>query len=537
MNALRFKIQRADHKITSQILKKIVIFCIFFLPGFSSLSFAVDLDEMIVVSSDSYAAKTAIQILKEGGNASDALVAASFVLNVSEPQYSGIGGGAFLIYYDAGEQRIYAFDGTGAVIKDIYKKENNFTTVPGALKLLKESHARFRSGKFAFETLLNPAIKYGEEGVLVSHGLADSILKERKRLSLIEPQDNFFIAQNGEFLKEGDRIIQSDLSKTLRLIQKKGTDYFYNKNIASAIVKTIKKIPKTSAVMNKKDISAYKIRKRDLIYGSYRDYDIFTMTRPVLLGDALMEAMNIVENFKLDSFLDAPETFHVVAEAQKIVFHDIGRSRNLETFDNFLNEFISKEYAKEKSDLIQFENKIKTPKERSEFPPESKKGSYLLMADSRGNYALYIATLGDVFGSATVVSDYGFLLNENISLESSILPVLVFKDRKPFFVVLSYSDMEGVASAMSVLINKIDFNKTCEDSLKAPRILGHYGKPLEMEKALYDNALIKLQLELWGHNIKEKSRIGNAQVICFDYYPNGISGESDSRGRGVVGKN
>ena len=539
----------------------------------ASPAFSASGEKALVVTPDSRATQAALEVLKEGGNAVDAAVTAQWVLNVVAPQSSGIGGGGLILFYDIGTKRILSFDGSvkaparasprmfldasGKLLP--YHPDRNTgglsAGVPGVLKLAEEIHAKYGTRKFPFPKLFDPAIRYAEEGASVSGELAEALRKNKERLELLDPEKTVFF-ENGEPLKEGQRVFQPELGKTFRLIQSRGTASFYKGAIASAIERTVRKSPYQPGLLRGKDLESYTVVARSPLYLTYQGYDLFTAGPPSSGGLMLFRALNILSHFGIPGLGQTPETYHLLAETQKAAFLDRASVADPDLFDVPTQELLSEAWAQDRAGAIRFDQILKTDEPLAGDPEQEKSrdGSSILIADPQGNIVILFATLGDSFGSALRVKEYGFFLNdlladlaadpervkdpdspERISggqrPRGAEAPVFVFKNGKPAFAASAYGAEDPAAILFNVLVQKIDLGESCVGAVEFPRILSR-GRELFLESALYQAENAKTKLKLLGHDLQEKDPLGTAQMICFEEGSGKISGEADSRGDG-----
>lgn len=529
----------------------------------------------MVVTADSHATRVALEVLQRGGNAVDAAVAAQWVLNVVEPQSSGIGGGGFFLYYEASSKRIYFFDGRekapGEAFPEMFLDENKKPMpfypdaitgglpvgVPGTLKLLSEVHGQFGSKTFSFRQLFGPAIDLAEKGFPVSKRLSKYINDEKERLKMFEASKKVFLTKRGKALKPGTILIQKDLGKTFRLIQKEGVRVFYEGEIAHAIVETVRRSPYHPGAMKKEDLLYYEVERRDPVHGVYRDYDIFSAPPPSSGGTTIVEALNILENYQLRVHGHSPDGLHLFAEAQKLAFRD----RNVTIGDpDFVKtpmaELLSKQLAHQRKQEITFTTAI--PSVEAAVRPlalENTHTSHISVVDEMGNMVAFTTTIEYVFGSGMVVPGYGFVLNNELTdfdmeprtlqdkklvpnavesdkrPRSSMTPTFVFQKGQPILIAGSPGGSRIIGTVLNVIVNFIDHGYSLKEALSMPRMINRDG-PIEMEPELFRDAYLKRELERRGHPIIETPVIGNVQAISFDPESGLISGESDPRGEG-----
>lgn len=536
--------------------------------------FSVPVSSAMVVTAERQATRAAVEILRKGGNAVDAAIAAQWVLNVVEPQSSGLGGGGFFLYYEAATKRIYAFDGREAAPAKAYPEmfldkngepypfnPDRITGglpvgVPGTLRLLHHIHSRFASKNFSFAELFNHAIEIAENGFPVSKRLAGFVDEEKERLKLFEASRQIFFDAEGKPLQEGTYLFQYDLARTFRLIQREGIATFYEGKIAEAIVKAVQNAPFHPGLMKKEDLFYYRVLERNPITGSYRGYDIFSMGPPSSGGTTLIEALGILERYQLKLHGREPDGFHLLSEAQKLAFQDRNRYLGDPAFTYVpLPRLLSKSFASKRSDEIRFETAIPTTEAAVRpLALENPHTSHLSIIDKQGNMVAFTTTIEHVFGSAMVVAGYGFVLNneltdfeavprnENKRLvanaaqgekrpRSSMTPTFVFKKGRPFLILGSPGGSKIIGAVLNVIVNIIDFGMSLENALSAPRIINR-GGAIELEPQLYENTYLKRELERRGHPVVLSPVIGNVQAIHFDFETDTIIGLSDPRGNG-----
>ncbi len=541
------------------------------------LSFSINAHAAIgrramAVTADGRATRAALDVLQRGGSAADAAIAAQFVLNVVEPQSSGIGGGGFFVYYEASTKKIYTFDGREKapaeawpeMFLDANGKPCEFKDcatggrpvgVPGTPKLLQEVYSRFSLKKMTFADLLEPAVKIAEEGFPVSRRLSYFIGKERTRLAKFESSRAIFLDKNGAPLKAGHILQQPDLATTFRLIQKKGVNAFYEGELAEDIVDAVRHTSVHPGAMKLNDLKFYELKERDPVRGTYRGYDVFSMGPPSSGGTTIIEALNILEPYSVASYGRKAEGIHLFSEAQKLAFQDRNELLGDSDFGPVpVDKIISKAFAKERGELFSFDHAVPDTPLPMKMKPESSYTSHLSIADERGNIAVFTTTIEDIFGCAMVVPGRGFLLNneltdfdmlprgENGKLKpnapegdkrprSSMTPTLVFKEGKPVLAVGSPGGSRIIGTVLNVIVNVLDFGMPLDKAMKAPRLINRAGS-IEMEPELYNQTDLRHRLTLLGHKVEKAGPIGNAQAIYFDDLSGFLVGASDSRGEG-----
>ena len=545
----------------------------FLLLGFPLVLQAASGEKAMVVTPDPRATQAALDVLKQGGNAVDAAVTAQWMLQTVQPQSSGIGGGGFFLFYDIGTRRILFFDGSvKAPAKSFpgmfldkggkllaYQPDRNTggmpVGVPGLLKLAEEVHAKYGTHKFPFAKLFEPAILRAEEGTEVSASLAKALRENAKRLALLDPQREIFF-QQGAPLQEGQKFSQPELAKTFRLIQSKGTAAFYKGAIATALLRAVRKDAYRPGELSGRDLEAYQVAEREPLHATYQGYDLFSAGPPADGGVTLFRALNILSHFGIPGLGQSSETYHLLGETQKVVLSDRSGVADPDLFDIPLKELLSDAWAQERAGSLKFDQILK-PLEGADPKPESLKkraGASILITDPHGNIAILTATLGDAFGAALRVPGYGFYMNDQLTdlaadpalvkdPESAALisggqrprgpeaPVFIFKKGKPSILLSAYGPDDPAAVLLNITVQKIDLGASCAGALEAPRLWIQDGV-LGLEPGLYEKEMIRLKLDLLGHKMEKKERVGAAQIVCFEEGSDRIAGESDPRDQG-----
>ncbi len=527
----------------------------------------------MVATADPRATQAALEVLKGGGNAVDAAIAAQWVLNVVEPQSSGIGGGGFFLFYEASSKHVFTYDGRETAPAKAFAEmfldpqgtpylfdPDRITGglpvgVPGVLKLLSQVHEKHASGKFSFAELFDPAIRYAENGFEISQRMAYFLDREKERLRLFGETKKIFFDEDGLPYGEGYILKQPDLAETFRLIQKEGIGPFYEGEIALSMVKAVQEVPFHPGFMELEDLQGYKVAERPAVSQNYRGYEVFSMGPPSSGGTTLTEALNILEIFPLAAYGRSVEGFYFFSQAQKIAFEDRNRYSGDSDFVNVpVEKLISKDFAHERAKNISGIEPVLSETKESESSEPTSNTSHISIVDEAGNMVSFTTTIEAVFGCAMVVPGRGFFLNNELtdfeaiphdlegnlhpnSLQpgkrprSSMTPTFVFRDGRPFLIAGSPGGPRIIGAVLNVMVNLIDFGMKLDEAMAAPRMI-HRGNSAELEEELFQNQEIKTGLENKGMAVSQTSAIGNVQAIYFDSDQKWIVGQSDSRGEG-----
>ena len=524
----------------------------------------------MVATAHPMATRAALQVLRDGGNAADAAITAQWVLNVVEPQSSGIGGGSFFLYYEAKTKGVFFLDGRESAPKDatpeMFRDEKGViypfmpervtgglpVGVPGTLRLLKRVHERFTAGRHAFEALFEPAIEIADKGFPVYPRLARMIDLQKKRLRLFPDAKKFFLDKQGQPLQPGTILKQPDLAGTFRLIQAKGVGTFYEGALADEIVRAVRFAPFHPGRLTHQDLFYYAVKEREAVYGNYRGYDVLSSGPPSSGGTTLIEALHILENYDLKSMGRGIQFMHYFSEAQKLAFQDRNQYLGDPDFVKVpLAYLLSKQLGKDLSAKIQAQAilPVKTPAP----PAPAAHTTHISIVDEFGNIACFTSTIEHIFGSALMVPGRGFFLNNELTdfdpeplpgnsapanrpgpdkrPRSSMTPTLVFKDGKPVFVLGSPGGSTIIATVLNILVNLVDYGMSAENALRAPKVMNRDGAT-ELETALFNDKDVQSGLVARGHTVIKNAYYGNAQIITIHPETGELHGASDPRGEG-----
>ncbi|MBM5783089.1 MAG: gamma-glutamyltransferase [Pelagibacterales bacterium] len=527
----------------------------------------------MVSSASQSSSEAGAEILEKGGNAIDAAIATSLVLNVVEPHSSGIGGGGFLLYFDKKSGKSIYFNGRETapskaksdmfLNKDGKAKEFSEAVkgglsvgAPGLLKNMYEAHKKY--GKLPWKDLFQPAIKIAQNGFIVSerfHNLSVQIsyLKDFQETSKI-------YLKNGQPYKIGETFKNPELATTLTEIANNGIKSFYNGKIAEDIVKTVQNSPINPGYLSLSDLKNYRVKTGKLLCKTYRNtYNICTMPLPSG-GVTLLQIMGILENFNLSKMtLNSIETVHLISEATRLAYAD----RNEYISDSTtipLEKLLNKEYLKERASLIN-PNKAISDVKPGNFTKNSKvinsnkieppSTTHLSIVDAEGNAVAMTNSIEYFFGSALSVD--GFLLNNQLtdfSLEpikngkkvansvephkqprSSMAPTFVFDKNNNLVMILGSPGGPRIIQFLAkTIINHLDFKLDTQSAIALPSFVV-LNDIVELEKNRNITKL-KSDLEKMGHKTKEIEIVSGINAISID---NGIiEGGADPRREGIA---
>ena len=522
----------------------------------------------MVCAAHPLAVQIGIDILKEGGSAVDAAIAVNAALGLMEPVANGIGGDLFAIVWDAETQKLYGLNASGRspyllTIDEVKGKGHEripYTgvlpqTVPGCVDGWFELHERF--GKLPMKKILEPAIKYSENGFPVTEVIAHYWELGGRRLK-DEPNFAETYLPGGRAPKEGEIFKNPNLARTYGILVKKGRNAFYRGEIARTIDAFMQR---TGGYLRLKDFEDHTSTWVEPVSTTYRGYDVWELP-PSGQGIAALQMLNILEGFDIAAMgFGSAEYLHLLTEAKKLAFDDRARFyADPEFVDIPVDELISKEYAARRRVLIDSDRAMRevTP---SDVVLESGETIYLTVADKDRNLVSLIQSNYAGFGSGPVPNGLGFCIQDRGALFNldpehpnallphkrpfhTIIPAMVTKEGVPVF---SFGVMGGSMQPqghVQVLCNIIDFGMGIQEAGDAPR-LRHTGSSQPTGEVMTGGGTVLLEsgfspeviraLVAKGHSLgKDNGGFGGYQGICWDHEKDVLIGGTESRKDGCA---
>ena len=513
----------------------------------------------MVATSHPLATQIGLDILKQGGTAVDAAIAANIALGLMEPTGNGIGGDLFAIVWDAKSKKLHGLNASGPAPQNIsieYFTENNLkkipsygplpVTVPGAVDGWVKLHEKF--GKLEFKSLFSPTIEYANNGFPVTETIAYYLDRSKERFQNY-PNFKKVWLKNGRMPIKGEIFKNPQLARTLSIIAEKGRSGFYEGEIAQTIADFIQL---QGGFLSYEDLSSFHSEWTPPVSSNYRGYDVWELP-PNGQGIAALQILNILENYNLKKMgLFSSEYIHLFAEAKKLAFADRAKYYADPNFSNIpVKELISKSYAKERAKLI---NMKKAALADEPGILESGDTIYLTAADKYGNMISLIQSNYRGMGSGMMPPGLGFMLQDRgelFSLDKShrnalqggkrpfhtIIPAFVTLDGEPF---MSFGVMGGATQPQAhaqIIINMVDFGLNLQEAGDAPRIV-HSGSSQPTDEVMINGGKLSLEsgfsksieneLTAKGHKLEyQRGVFGGYQAIMLKdgvYY-----GASESR--------
>ncbi|MBR9998611.1 MAG: gamma-glutamyltransferase [Cyclobacteriaceae bacterium] len=520
----------------------------------------------MAATSHPLATMAAIDILKSGGNAVDAAIAANACLGLMEPVSCGIGGDLFAIIWDAETRKLHGLNASGRSPYDLtrqYLIENGYksipprgplpVSVPGCVDGWFEMHKKF--GVLRMEDILSPAIKHATEGFPVTEIIAHDwelnalVLKDFKGFSEV-------FMPGGKVPVKGQVFRNPDLANTYQKIARGGRDAFYKGEIAGTMVNYMKE---QGGFLSLRDLEDHRSEWVDPVSTDYRGYEVWELP-PNGQGIAALQILNILEQYDIASMgFGSLEYMHLFTEAKKLAYEDRAKFYADMDFNKVpVDWLISKEYARQRLKLISMDRAARS------YPAGNLKDGdtiYLTVADEEGNMVSLIQSNFRGMGSGMTPPGLGFILQDRGELFSlgeghfneyephkrpfhTIIPAFVTRNGEPF---ISFGVMGGAMQPqghVQVLVNMIDFGMNLQEAGDAPRIQ-HLGSSQPTGEKMEDGGTLYLEsgfdyypireLTKKGHNIEYSLGIfGGYQAIMWDEEQQVYYGASESRKDGFA---
>lgn len=521
----------------------------------------------MVASEHRLASEAGLQILQQGGNAVDAAVAMGFALAVVLPNAGNLGGGGFMVVHDADTGSNHALDfretAPAAAHRDLYLDadgqlmdgdslfSHRAIGVPGTVAGLE--HALQQWGSMTRAEVMQPAITLAEDGFIVSHTLARMLDIQQRQLGRHAATRAIFF-RDGRPLQAGDRLVQADLARSLRLIAEQGSAAFYSGDIADAIVAEMRR---HQGLITHEDLAGYRAIERPPLQGSYRNLDIISMPPPSSGGIHLIQMLNILEQFPMQQLgAGSAESVRLMAEAARLAYADRSKFLGDPDFVAIPQQgLISKAYARQQAATI-LPGRIRPSAQVRPGQPadhESDQTTHFSVIDPQGSMVGVTYTLNLNFGSGIVAAGTGILLNnemDDFSAKpgvanafgltggeanaiapgkrplSSMMPTLVLRDGRPWLVTGSPGGSRIITTVLQTLINAIDHGMNPAENAATAR-MHHQWQPdiLRIEKGFSPDTLVLL--EQLGYQISLGAAMGKTQTLQLE--AGEIQGYSDHR--------
>ena len=533
--------------------------------------------KFMISAANPHAAQAGYDVLERGGNAIDAMVATQFMLGLVEPQSSGLGGGAFLVYYDAEDDHLTTYDGRETapmaarptLFQDDEGEKLKFwdavvggrsVGTPGTVKLMYETHKAH--GKLDWPSLLQPAIDLAESGFEVSDRLHKSIANDTERLSVHPDTKAYFFDAEGNPHPVGYVLKNQAYADTLKKIASGGANAFYVGPIALAIVDKVKNAA-NPGVLSFVDLAHYNIHQRDPVCVNYREHNVCGMGPPSSGALTVGQILGLVQAHDLAELgPTSVDSWRLIGDASRLAFADRGRYMADSDFVPMPTEgLVSPAYLKKRSALLagtealdsvsagepEWDHSMLLADDES---IEFKSTSHFSIVDTDGNAVSITTTIENGFGSRLMSG--GFLLNNELTdfsfathkngvpianrvepgkrPRSSMSPTIVLKDGKPYMIVGSPGGSRIIGYVAQAIIAHLDWGMNVQEAINMPHAVNRFGT-YDLEEGTGAEAL-QSELEAIGYEVNVRSLNSGLHAIVIS--DGQLMGGADPRREGVV---
>ena len=538
---------------------------------------SVKAEKWMVAVANPLAAEAAANVLREGGSAADAAIAAQVMLGLVEPQSSGLGGGAFVVYFDANSGELITLDGREtaplAATPQLFQDGNGaplkfFSAVvggrsvgtPGTPALMKHMHEKW--GKRSWSELLQPAIDTAMKGFKVSPRLAGLVELDKARLSTSTSAAAYFLP-NGMPLQTGDVLINEPYAKTLLSLQA-GIGEFYSGQIAKNIIAAVNNHPSNPGVLSLQDLETYAIKTRDPVCAPFLGRDVCGMGPPSSGALTVGQILSLSESAKIGLHPpNHPNAWRILGDASRLAFADRGRYMADSDYVPMPTKGLLKpDYIKARSTLLGTDSALTevAPGEPewdhaflqgNDASLELPSTSHLSIVDSAGNAISMTTTIENAFGSRLMVD--GFLLNNELTdfsfkthnngnpianrvepgkrPRSSMSPTIVMKDGKPELIVGSPGGSRIIGYVAKTIVAKHLWNMNIQAAINLPHLVNRFGT-YDVEAGTDAEKLVPALVRM-GFEVKVRGLNSGLHAIVINA-DGTLEGGADPRREGIV---
>jgi gamma-glutamyltranspeptidase/glutathione hydrolase len=524
-----------------------------------------DIYQPAVVSARKEATQIGLEIMKNGGNAYDAMIATHLALAVVHPTAGNIGGGGFFVYHHKdGSSGSLDFRemAPGNAFKDMYLDENgdvipDMSTlggaavgVPGSISAIYEIHAKF--GSLPIEDLFKPAIELANNGFIVTQKQSNSLTSKLEDFIKVNGEESLYSKK----YFEGDTIKNIKFAETLSKISKLGPEVFYGGEIGEMIVNSVNKI---GGIMTLNDLENYESVWREPIKFKYKDLEIISMSLPSSGGILLGQMLKVIEDYDIKSFgHNSPQIIQLLVEAERRAYADRSHFMGDPDYMNLpVYELMNKEYVVDRMKNFSWDKATLSSevKHGNIIVQESDETTHYSIIDKYGNSVSVTTTLNNSYGSKVFVEDGGFFLNNEMDdfsskpghpnfygligseansiqpgkrMLSSMTPSIVLKDNKPSLIVGTPGGSTIITSVLQTILNIYEFDMSVQEAVNAPRF-HHQWLPdvVIFEEGILDKEkdsilksknyfVISLPIEVDTGGMSARSSIGAVDAILID---------------------
>ena len=533
--------------------------------------------DWMVVAAHPLASQAGADVLAAGGTAADAMVAVQAVLGLVEPQSSGLGGGAFLVWYDAASGQVTTLDGretaplaaTPRLFQDATGEPLKFfeavvggrsVGTPGTPALMAQAHMRW--GRSDWSGLLDPAIWLAEEGFAVSPRLATLVAGDAERLA-VHPDTAAYFLPGGVPLAEGDTLRNPAYADTLRLFAQLGTDGFYTGPVAESIVAAVQGAAGNPGVLDMVDLAIYRVKERAPVCAPYRFWQVCGMGPPSSGALAVGQILGMLQGHDLAALgPDNPESWRLIGDASRMAFADRGRYVADSDFVPVpVQGMLDPSYLQGRAILLAGDDAL--PEVTPGTPDfdhtllwadgdtlEQPSTTHVSIVDSYGNVLSMTSTIENAFGARVMAG--GFLLNNELTdfsfrshdggvpianrvepgkrPRSSMAPTIVMRDGVPVLAIGSPGGSSIIGYVAQALIAHLDWGMNVQQAVSMGHALNRFGV-YDLEDGT-DAAALAEPLQAMGYEVKIGAQTSGLHAIAIT--ADGLQGGADPRREGVA---
>lgn len=533
--------------------------------------------KFMVSAANPHAAKAGYDVLARGGNAIDAMVAIQLMLGLVEPQSSGLGGGAFMVYYDAASDQLTTFDGreTAPMASTPTHFQNDSgeklafwdavvgglsVGTPGTVKLIYETHKLH--GKLKWSSLVQPAINLAERGFEVSERLNKMITNDQERLAVHPDTKAYFFGSNGNPHAVGHTLKNQAYADTLKQIAAGGADAFYSGPVAQAIVDKVQNAS-NPGLLTLTDLSNYDIKEREPVCVTYWAHQVCGMGPPSSGALTVGQILGMLESYPIAELgPSSVDSWRLIGDASRLAFADRGRYMADSDFVPMPTEgLVSPTYLKKRSALLAGDKALVSVSAgepewdhamllADDESIEFKSTSHFSIVDEDGNVLSMTTTIENGFGSRLMSG--GFLLNNELTdfsfathnagvpianrvepgkrPRSSMAPTVILKEGKPYMVIGSPGGSRIIGYVAQAIIAHIDWGMDVQEAINMPHAINRFGV-YDLEEGTGATAL-QNELEQIGYEVNIRSLNSGLHAIVID--DGVLMGGADPRREGVA---
>ncbi|AEH37765.1 gamma-glutamyltransferase [Halopiger xanaduensis] len=537
----------------------------------------------MVSAEDPRASAAGARVLAEGGNAIDAAVAVQYVLNVVSPQASGIGGGGFMVVYDAESDSVHCINSRERAPRDAHPEmfldngeprdfdeaiqRSEAIGVPGTLDALETARERF--GSRPRQRLIRPAIQLAAGGFTVDEYLSEVIAENRDKFN--DAAREVFLDANGNVPQPGDTLTNEDLARTLELIRRDGRDAFYEGPIARDIAATVEGLEGGPGI-DERDLAEYSVTIDEPVRKEAYDFEIVGQPVPTSGPTTIAMIMRMLEFLDIEEYdIRAPEKYHLIAEANRVAWADRDQYMGDPEFvDVPVEGLLDDDFLRQRASRIDLDGVIADYAAGEQVPPGVPPGAperftpdwaatastadpvsstaHFTTADRHGNVVSYTTTIEQLMGSGKMVSGRGFMLNNELTdfdFEpggpnqvqprkrplSSTSPTMVFRDGEPIFTAGSPGGFTIITSVQQAILHRLVYGLEPLEAIQEPSIFSARDFDVMWEPDVPEAAVEygEARGQPWAD---EPEEIGNVQVM--DVRPDGFTGAADPTRDGLA---